>query len=161
MNSLNRTRIREMPAGSDLFEQAPHLKTIWSPEKTALAAEYAKADAGTGEVFAITYDKAVVGTTGFFIEPGDPIDTVRLRWTGVIEQYRRRGITRDALTLLVPKLRAKYPQCIKILEAVPINDNGKNFIIPFFTSMGFVPQGEPYKEDWADHMWQDYVWNKE
>jgi GNAT superfamily N-acetyltransferase len=150
--------LRRVHSSEDPFEDYPQLKNIWSPEKTDIAAAASKEDAGTGEIFFIEYQDTVVGITGFFVdEEDDDPSHLYLRWTGVVSAFRRRGLASLAIELLKPKAVSQYIERNILIEMVPFTEHGLINIAPFFESLGFTPLGQPYKEDWADHKWQNYA----
>lgn len=140
-NTLNREDIREL------------CERIW-PEP--YAAEAANATISDGivdpqsQIFLI-YDnfRRLLGITGYFEIEGD---VAYLRWTGVLPEFRRRGIFLEAIRLLVRQLRGANPNVKKLVELVPDNEYGKSIMNAFVVS-GFVYDQEfpvPHGEatDW-------------
>src|ERR1700743_607341 len=107
---LNDVTINRVKDGEDPFAACPVLHTLWSYKKSALAAQYARDDAHTGSVFTIRLNNKVIGVSGFFTSDDDPEHVVRLRWTGVLRPYRRLGIARHTLDLLVYRLQTFHPE---------------------------------------------------
>lgn len=153
---MSDVKIVPVSADEDLFAENPELHSIWSPEKSALAAQYAREDAHLLEVFKIVVEGKTVGTTGWFTDhPEDASHVCRLRWTGVIESYRRRGITTQALMQLIPVIKSCSGGRYTILiESIPVNEKYDS-LFRFFSSLGFVLDSIPYSQSWTSHDWQD------
>lgn len=147
----------------DPFRWFPRLQGLWTPDKQKLAEEYAKADAHTGDVFYIVVHPNVVGITGVFIDPDDEPHVIRLRWTGVNPEFRRQGVAKKAIKLVIDHVKSKYPERTILMENVPDTEHGEQNVAPFFQALGFVKCRGPYRgvgdDDWAGHGWQDYALN--
>lgn len=124
--------------GSDPFHDYPALGLIW-PEPYHSEARFAsRADAKTGQIFYIVVDCEVVGITGYWIEARNEID-VWLRWHGVEPDMRGKGVAKQALKLLLAKMKNEVPATYtRIVELVPKNDYGREVAAPFFEKFGFV-----------------------
>jgi GNAT superfamily N-acetyltransferase len=111
----------------------------------------------TGNVFAIRYVRPGVGLrnvgiTGYFDIDNDK-GIAYLRWTGLLPEYRGRGIFREALRQLVLQLKGANPSISALVELVPDNEYGHSIVVPAFERVGFkrndsirIPAGED--ADW-------------
>lgn len=88
-----------------LFDAVPSLRTIWKPELAAVAASHS-ADWERGEdgqIYLVLAGRLVVGTIGWY-----PIgvDSVGLRWHGILPAARRHGFSRRAIDLMSAEIPA-------------------------------------------------------
>lgn len=126
------------------FTEFPQLWDIWPEPYAAEAAEACEEDAGDWNLFFIRQDGEVVGITGVFEQDDGvvaDIDTLLLRWTGVIPSKRKQGITRQALDLLIGEARLLRPKAHKLIELAPDNEYGREQVMPAFEKLGFVKHG--------------------
>jgi len=132
------------------------IETIWPSMYSKPAKAATLADRHTNEIFFIMRKvvpqeigiEHVVGITGFFLDLTQP-KNIYLRWTGIIPSERRKGVTKDAMDILIKKLRIEYPAYEYLIELVPDNEYGKTVALPFFSAYGFKPHTEevPKGED--------------
>lgn len=117
------------------FELFPKLQTIWSPEL------YAEAYAATedwlstddsGEIYLIFFHEEVVGITGWW-----PLDATRagLRWHGVADVLRGKGISTRALAILTDWLKSRFKHLVEItMTDAPVS---------YFCKVGFIESTDP------------------
>lgn len=151
--------------GNNPFADHPPLRTIWQGPLQRLAEE------GTYEVlteennyytsegfqrpedvFLICAEGRVIGLTGFFFEENP--DDIFLRWTGVIPEYRRQGVSSQALILVLQEARRQFPNIKTVIENVPEHQSD---IIAFFAARGFQPTGPMEYDEWSDMVWQQHT----
>ncbi len=104
------------------------------------------------QIYLIYFDDEVVGITGFF-DIDSHAGQAYLRWTGVIPEYRRRGIFKEAVRQLAAILIGANPSINRLIELVPGNEYGHTVAKLAFEAIGFkerkdlpVPVGED--DDW-------------
>jgi hypothetical protein len=117
------------------FETHPDLETIWSSQLAALAKaainDWLQLPNDTGEVFLIQYFDYpidwVVGITWWW-----PLDDTRagLRWHGIIEEYRSRGLSKKAIRELCNLLPHEFSELVE----VTMSDQP----VEHFFALGFV-----------------------
>lgn len=132
------------------------IEIIWPPEYAKAAYQATAEDAylnPIGQVYAIrhhdTYSHRVhlVGITGIFLD--ERKDVAYLRWTGILPEYRRKGIFAETIRQLTLTMRGMNPDIKHLVELVPDNEYGHIKVIPAFERVGFVrddsfvvPKGE-------------------
>lgn len=122
----------------DPFEYQPQLRTIWPSPYAEKADEASREYANTGEIMYVVYGGRVVGITGIFFDEAAPHD-VFLRWTGIIEGFRRVGLGSAVIAGVAELCRKQYPNAIYLVELVPDNEYGHTVAKPFFEALGFEP----------------------
>ncbi|MDE1874749.1 MAG: GNAT family N-acetyltransferase [Patescibacteria group bacterium] len=139
------------PENRDLFDRVPELNRIWeAPALQAQAREsYEEWDSrnypeeSSGEIFTILEDDKTIGIIGWF-EYGDILDTMRLRYYGIVPSHRGEGRASTAMELFLEHLaRAAPPQYAYISESVSINRPVADKIIDHFQKLGFVRFDDP------------------
>ena len=138
----------------DVMKSLVHM--IWPPIYADPALEATVEDgydSSSGQIFLICkvepgYQPRVVGITGYF-DVSNNTGTAYLRWTGISPQFRREGYFAEAIKQLCLQLRGANPDISRLIELVPLNDYGRNEVMPAFERVGFkpdpmlaVPEGE-------------------
>ncbi len=119
-------------------EYAAMMPSIWPEPYASPAAEAFAQDWNSGQIFLIQAPAGIVGTTGFFLEPG--VGLVYLRWTGVLPAHRNKGYAKEALVKLREWLH--WPlEGRKLVELVPDNEYGAP-VKEFFLKQGFIIDSE-------------------
>lgn len=159
MTSLKLTRV----VSGDPFEEHPLLKLIWPSPYREIAQEAAAEDieamlggAKLGGVFLARLDGEVVGISGYF--PLEERSVIGLRWHGVAQEHRGKGLSADILRLVLPEALADFPDAEELMELAPANEYGKA-IAKHFKKLGFEASGPQETYDWAENAWQPYRLN--
>ena len=76
-------------------------------------------DWNPSEVLVIEKNGKSIGFTGFFKDGSCPSDTLRMRWTAVIEDEQGQGAARDAIGKLCEYIHGKFPDVRWISESCP------------------------------------------
>ena len=63
----------------------------------------------------------------------------------VLPQYRSSGLARQIMTDAIKYCRKKYGK-------KPIIISAQTYLLPFYESLGFIPEGERYLEDGIEHI---------
>ena len=71
------------------------------------------------EIFVIEKDGEGIGFTGYFRTNPCPADTLRLRWTAVVESAQGHNYAAGALKLLCDHIHRKYPEIQWLSESCP------------------------------------------
>jgi RimJ/RimL family protein N-acetyltransferase len=139
------------------FTEHPQLRAIWPAEFTEIAEEAAQEAiahmpfADVGGLYLVMKGDRVIGITGFFYceSETEPF----LRWHGIIPGERGKGYSREAMLLLLARVRAKLPGARGLTELVPQNSDGPG-IAAHFARLGFVNHGAQERYDWSPYAWQ-------
>lgn len=139
------------------FTQYPQLRTIWPAHFTDIAEEAAQ-DAiahmpfgDIGGLYLVMKGDRVIGITGFFYCESET--EPYLRWHGIIPSERGNGYSREAMRLVLARLKAKLPDARGLTELVPQNEDGPA-IAAHFERLGFEKSGPTETYDWSTHPWQ-------
>ena len=129
-----------------MFSHFPELNGIWEVDVLQKQARESYEQWDTkkyegetdGEIFAICFRSEVIGIIGWF-EYGDVLDTLRLRYYGIVPSKRGKGYGEEAMRLFLGHLSiAAPPQYCWISESVSINRKVAPRIIAHFKGMGFA-----------------------
>jgi GNAT superfamily N-acetyltransferase len=128
-------------------------EAIWPASYAAEAAKASIEDGlcnSTGQVFLIRdFSGNSIGLTGYF-DVDTKAGVAYLRWTGVLPEYRKNGIFKQAIKLLTTQLKGANPNINALIELVPDNEYGHS-IVGAFERVGFdydaerdvvIPTGE-------------------
>lgn len=140
----------------------PTLTTIWSKESFNIAFEAFdeekiemnnQPNLDYGEIFLIKNDNTnqVIGITGYFHCDNE----IWLRWHGITEEFRNKGISKAVLNFVIEKVKEKYPSADGIVEFMPISEKHKT-VSNYFTKIGFIKIGQPEIVDFSHYQYQKY-----
>jgi GNAT superfamily N-acetyltransferase len=146
--------------GGNPFEEHPQLQGIWPAEFQALAEEATRDTIGddmargdSGGIYLIVKEGRVIGITGYFYV--ETVDEPFLRWHGIVPAERGKGHSREALQLLIERIKAKIPHVKGLTELVPktLTDYGVG-LARHFEKLGFANHGALETYDWSPYYWQ-------
>lgn len=134
----------ENPENFYILEKYPKLKNIW--ENVTLQNRALKSiidwnpKEKTGEIFLIKKDFEIIGVTGWFVD-NNILDTVRMRWHGIIPEERGKGYSEKALDLLCSHIRKTVPKQYKYISESYTKDSEFSYKIrKHFEKVGFVEE---------------------
>lgn len=119
-------------------ENCQDLEVIWDrPLSRTLmkaATHCSLVDSETGLYF-ITLGGKIIGMTGFFVDPAEPLDPeeVGLRWHGIKKEFRGNGHSQKAIDLIADFVRHFYPESTYLTEFAPTDSRA----IKHFIEVGF------------------------
>lgn len=141
------------PENHDLFSKFPKLNNIWENKNLQNDAKKSYEiwnENKTGEIFTINTMNSVIGIIGWF-EYGNILDTLRLRYYGIIPEYRKYGYGQVAIDLLLNRLSDIVSLNYKYLsESVSINRPSAINIVSHFKKLGFQEFNDPDYGENAD-----------
>lgn len=150
--------LRQVESGNP-FADYPLLRSIWPAEFAVIAEEAAveavdlMAQGDAGGLYVIELEGRVIGITGFFYVAS--IEEPFLRWHGIVPAERGNGYSREAMKLLVARIKARIPAAAGLTELVPQTDSDYGLEIgKHFAALGFVPHGELERYGWSPYAWQ-------
>lgn len=139
------------------FSQYPQLRAIWPAEFAEIAEEAAQEAIAhmpfgdVGGLYLVMKADQVIGITGFFY--CDSEFEPYLRWHGIIPAERGLGYSREAMLLLLARLKAHLPDARGLTELVPQNSDGPG-IAAHFARLGFIEHGPLECYSWSPYAWQ-------
>lgn len=156
----------------DPFNTYPQLTYIWpepfnSTMQEAVLEDYQinieHPELDVGNIYLAYKNNEVIGISGFFIADDtgytSPYNvnttTIYLRWHGIINSERGKGISEEIMNLVLMEAQNKYPKIQTLIELVPQTQYG----IPLakhFNTLGFIPTGEKENYSWSEYSWQPY-----
>lgn len=86
-------------------------------------------------LYFITLDDKIIGMTGFFVDPAEPLDPeeVGLRWHGVKKEFRGNGHSRAVIDQVADLVRYFHPKSTYLTEVAPVGSRAINH----FMAVGF------------------------
>ncbi len=143
-----------MQINANPFDTYPELLDIWPHRRQELLRDVEDCldNPHIERMFLIIHDNKVVGLTGFYQYD----DNVGLNWHGVLPEYRRYGLGRQALEELIPLAAAHYPDAEYLIEELPA-DREEN-LKWFFLKAGFKRTDTLVDKPWItqDTDWIEY-----
>jgi RimJ/RimL family protein N-acetyltransferase len=135
------------PENHSILEKFPQLNHIWENEvmqKRALKSyEVWNPKEKTGEIFLIKKDNDVIGVTGWWTDE-HVLDTIRLRWHGIVENERGKGYSSEALKLLMEHINTVSPSQYRyISESFSVAREASKKVRQHFEKLGFVEFEDP------------------
>lgn len=139
------------PENEDIFRKHAELNGIWElPELQTEAREsYEKwhlkkyPGESLGEIFTIAEFDSVIGLIGWF-EYGEFLDTLRLRYYGIVPSRRGRGYGEAALCLLLRRLSTCAPTyAVYLSESVTLSRQKADQVVGHFERVGFEDFNDP------------------
>lgn len=136
----------EPPENKTILEKYPRLNNIWEDltMQTRALKSYIDFDPKikTGEIFLIKNNNEVIGVTGWFTDD-KMLDTIRMRWHGIIKSERQKGFSTSAMNLLIEHIKRTVSKNYKYLsESYTKNTKHAGQIRTAFEKAGFNEEFE-------------------